>query len=243
MTFPPSPEQPQYSGQPPYPQQQYGQAPSGQGQYGQGQYGQGQYGQPPYGQPPYGQGQYGQPLPPRGAASPDDLSLPLYGATFGQAVSRFLKQYADFTGRASRSEYWWSALFTVLMTLIPTALVIVGVIVGAVSAASSQDSFGSDSGSGTGSAPGYEPSVVDFGPAGILISVGLVLLMLASLALIVPSLAISWRRLHDGNFPGPFYFLTLVPSVGSVILLVLLLLPSKAEGQRFDQPAHLPTLR
>ena len=34
---------------------------------------------------PGGQGFGGAP---RGAASPDDLSLPLYGASFGQAVKR-----------------------------------------------------------------------------------------------------------------------------------------------------------
>lgn len=31
--------------------------------------------------------------------------------SFGNAVSTCLKKYADFTGRASRAEYWWFALF------------------------------------------------------------------------------------------------------------------------------------
>lgn len=34
------------------------------------------------------------------------LEGPLYGATFGESVRRFFRTYADFTGRASRSEFW-----------------------------------------------------------------------------------------------------------------------------------------
>jgi uncharacterized membrane protein YhaH (DUF805 family) len=34
----------------------------------------------------------------------------LYGATLGQAVSRFFRNYARFSGRASGSEYWWVQL-------------------------------------------------------------------------------------------------------------------------------------
>lgn len=44
---------------------------------------------------------------PVGATDPRDLTLPLYGATFSQALSRFFRSYARFSGRASRSEYWW----------------------------------------------------------------------------------------------------------------------------------------
>lgn len=35
---------------------------------------------------------------------------PYYGAPIGAAVKRFFKKYTAFTGRASRSEYWWVAL-------------------------------------------------------------------------------------------------------------------------------------
>ena len=38
---------------------------------------------------------------------PDDMSKPLYGATFGQAVVRFFSRYARFKGYSSRSEFWW----------------------------------------------------------------------------------------------------------------------------------------
>ena len=35
--------------------------------------------------------------------------------TFSEAISRALTNYCRFTGRASRSEYWWWALFTFLI--------------------------------------------------------------------------------------------------------------------------------
>lgn len=35
--------------------------------------------------------------------------------TFGESITTCLAKYADFDGRASRSEYWWFYLFTVLV--------------------------------------------------------------------------------------------------------------------------------
>lgn len=35
-----------------------------------------------------------------------------YRVSFSDAVQRAISQYCDFSGRASRSEYWWWALFT-----------------------------------------------------------------------------------------------------------------------------------
>lgn len=53
-----------------------------------------------------------------GATDPRDLTLPLYGATFGQALVRFFRSYARFSGRASRSEYWWVQLAFLLALLL-----------------------------------------------------------------------------------------------------------------------------
>src|SRR6218665_2902761 len=44
-----------------------------------------------------------------GAATP--LWAPLYGATMRQAWTRFWKKYATFSGRASRSEFWFAYLW------------------------------------------------------------------------------------------------------------------------------------
>ena len=37
--------------------------------------------------------------------------------TLGQSVSSVFKKYAIFSGRASRSEYWYFYLFNVLMSM------------------------------------------------------------------------------------------------------------------------------
>lgn len=37
--------------------------------------------------------------------------------TFGESIQTCFSKYADFSGRASRSEYWWWALFVFLTTL------------------------------------------------------------------------------------------------------------------------------
>ena len=42
--------------------------------------------------------------------------------TFGQAIHTCLRKYADFAGRAARSEFWWFILFTALVSAALTAL-------------------------------------------------------------------------------------------------------------------------
>lgn len=134
------------------------------------------------------------------------LDQPLYGASFGQAVSRFFRKFATFTGRASRSEYWWVALFTALVYLVLS--IIAGVLGGLTSP-------------GNGEAgPGFVPVAI--------------LLGLFWLATVIPGIALTVRRLHDVNLAGWLIFLNLLPSVGSVILLVLSVLPSSPLGVRFD---------
>jgi len=41
---------------------------------------------------------------------------------FGQAISSCLSNYATFSGRASRSEFWWFFLFQVLASLAASML-------------------------------------------------------------------------------------------------------------------------
>lgn len=41
---------------------------------------------------------------------------------FGQAISNCLSQYATFSGRASRSEFWWFFLFQVLVQIAAATL-------------------------------------------------------------------------------------------------------------------------
>ncbi|MFJ3034320.1 DUF805 domain-containing protein [Curtobacterium pusillum] len=91
--------------------------PYGQNQdpYGQQPYGQQPYGQQPYGQQPYGaQNSYGAPTPNGQQQGPPPLWAPWYGIPFPQAFLRFWKKYVRFDGRASKSEYWFWALWYVI---------------------------------------------------------------------------------------------------------------------------------
>jgi len=133
------------------------------------------------------------------------LSAPLPGATIGQAVTRFFRKYATFAGRASRSEYWWWVLVNFIVTGVLTGLAYTGT------------SF-------------TETGMV----TGPLYWVFIVLASAWGLAVIIPTLALIWRRLHDTNRPGAWFFLVFIPFVGGIILLVFVLLPSDPAGARFD---------
>ena len=51
------------------------------------------------------------------------------------------------------------------------------------------------------------------------------------------------RRLHDANYSGWFYLLSLIPGVGGLIILIFMVLPSHPQGARFDaRPAHPPAV-
>lgn len=59
------------------------------------------------------------------------------------------------------------------------------------------------------------------------------LAVLLWLALIVPSIAATARRLHDTNRSGWWILISLVPFVGSIILLVFVLMPSDPQANQF----------
>lgn len=54
---------------------------------------------------------------------------------------------------------------------------------------------------------------------------------LISLLLLLPTLAVTVRRLHDTGHSGWWIFISLVPLIGSIWLLVLLLSDSAEENQ------------
>lgn len=41
---------------------------------------------------------------------------------FGQAISTCFAKYATFSGRASRSEFWWFFLFQILVSIVASML-------------------------------------------------------------------------------------------------------------------------
>jgi uncharacterized membrane protein YhaH (DUF805 family) len=61
---------------------------------------------------------------------------------------------------------------------------------------------------------------------GVIESNGL-LVNLYSLAVLLPSLAVSVRRLHDTGRSGWFLLLALIPVIGSIVLLVFMVQDSK----------------
>ena len=61
----------------------------------------------------------------------------------------------------------------------------------------------------------------------------LFLLIVIFLALIVPYVSVAVRRLHDINKSGWWYWITLVPCIGGIWLIVLLATPSTAGQNQF----------
>lgn len=105
------PPQPQYQ-QPAYQQQPQYQQPAYQQQPQYGGYQQPQYQQPPYGQYGYGAVDYKQQM--------SDQHFATYGyrpqMDFGESIKTCFQKFADFSGRARRSEYWWFYLFYTLIS-------------------------------------------------------------------------------------------------------------------------------
>ena len=60
-----------------------------------------------------------------------------------------------------------------------------------------------------------------------------VLGLLYSLAIIVPILAVMVRRLHDTGRSGWWWFIQLVPIIGSIIFLVFLVLDSQEGDNKY----------
>ncbi|GAA2173106.1 hypothetical protein GCM10009846_13690 [Agrococcus versicolor] len=154
--------------------------------------------------------------------TPRSLRLPLVGASFSTAIVRFFRKYVDFGGRASRSEYWWVVL---ALTLASFAVQI---------AADVAD----------GPTPRGSESTIDFAlpfvPGIGVPAVGLdspwgVVASLLALAVLLPSLSLSWRRLHDTDRSGWWYLIVLIPVVGWIAMLIFMLQAPRPEGARFDR--------
>ena len=63
--------------------------------------------------------------------------------------------------------------------------------------------------------------------------VGSYLFVLWGLVTLIGSLALGARRLHDANLSGFWQFLHVVVGIGSLVLLVMFLLPRNPKGERF----------
>ena len=130
------------------------------------------------------------------------------------------KRYAEFSGRSRRMEYW---MFTLLNVIV--AVVLSLVIFGAGGAA----------GMFTPDASGNPPAGIGalFGGMGLI-------LVVYVLAILIPSIAVTVRRLHDRDMSGWWYLGAIIggmiPVVGflvSIAFLVLMALPGTPGPNRF----------
>jgi uncharacterized membrane protein YhaH (DUF805 family) len=160
------------------------------------------------------------PTQPSAVGQPPPVGQPLYGASFGQAVQRFFRGYVKFSGRASRSEFWWAYLLVTVLTLvaqIPFWIAWIRFMAEAMALEASP-----------GAAADSDAMLAAMGP--MLGWMGVMLLVV--LALFLPYLAVQWRRLQDANFHGAFALLNII-SLG-IVPFVMSFFPSHPAGVRFD---------
>jgi uncharacterized membrane protein YhaH (DUF805 family) len=102
-----------------------------------------------------------------------------------------LKNYADFSGRARRSEYWYFFLFYLLIYI---GLAFVGTLFG---------------------------------------KTGAVIPLLFMVAMIIPSLSVGARRLHDIDRSGWWLLISFIPLIGALVLLAFVVQDSQDGENRF----------
>ena len=119
-----------------------------------------------------------------------------------EAYKKFWKGYVDFEGRSTRSDYWFVYLVNVLITFAYFLL---------------QAVFG---------------GLVAVTESSFLAVISLILLLIFfayGIAAFLPSIALTVRRLRDAGYNWPYIFVTFIPFVGWIILVVLLCKPTKVE--------------
>lgn len=117
-----------------------------------------------------------------------------------QAYIEFWRNFADFTGTATRSEYWYVSLVHFLMGLFAGFFGFIGLL---------------------------KALITDQMPsAGVLIVT--IVIIVYSVAAIIPLLSLTIRRLRDAGFHWAMIFIQYVPFIGGIVLLVLTCMPSKS---------------
>jgi uncharacterized membrane protein YhaH (DUF805 family) len=60
--------------------------------------------------------------------------------------------------------------------------------------------------------------------------------LLFNLAILLPSIAVGARRLHDTNRSGWWQLIALIPVLGTIVLIVFFVLEGDAEDNKFGAP-------
>lgn len=126
--------------------------------------------------------------------------------SFGEAIRSGFDNYANFSGRASRSAYWWWALFNFLVSLAAQIL----------------------------------DRALGLGPVGADTTYGLragVITGLLGLALLLPSLAVGVRRLHDTDRSGWWILIVIIPIIGWLVLIFFFVTPGTPGPNRYGPPS------
>lgn len=105
-----------------------------------------------------------------------------------------LKRYADFSGRSRRMEFWMWQLFQVIVYVI---VLVLAMVVGA-----------------GGLMTGDPTAAASAGGAALLI---MALYGIYALAVIIPSIAVAVRRLHDTNRSGWWFLAPIVPYIIGIV--------------------------
>ena len=131
------------------------------------------------------------------------------------AYKNFFKNYAEFTGRSTRPDFWWVWLGNLILSIpfwiIYFYIVYLSTVMDSVSDLASEATF---------------------------MVLGLVVIIYAIfyLAILVPTLALSVRRLRDAGFHWAFIFLRFAP-MGGIALLILFAMPTKEiEVVNYSEP-------
>jgi uncharacterized membrane protein YhaH (DUF805 family) len=131
-----------------------------------------------------------------------------------------LRRYAEFSGRSRPKEYWMFVLFVAVTMLVLTFV---------------------DSALGLG---GTSERYLSRGPMGFAMGFsnsGGLLTALFALGVLVPSIAVGVRRLHDTDRSGWWLLIGLVPLIGTIVLLVFLISGGTRGPNRFGaDPLELP---
>lgn len=125
------------------------------------------------------------------------------------AYKSMFKKYAQFNGRSRRSEYWLASVMNFIIVMAFYLIMFIPMMIDITS--------------------NGEPSSLTAGIMGIF---GLLIFAYA-IAILVPSLAMSVRRLHDTGRSGWFLLLNLIPYIGGIIIFVFSVLDSQPGANQY----------
>ena len=128
-----------------------------------------------------------------------------------------LKRYCDFNGRTARKEFW---MFVLISTIISIILSIIDNIIGTQIVLHQWAPIGGDA------AAGIDPTTIRPLEIGSLQSV-------YTLAVLLPSIGVAVRRLHDTGRSGWWWLLNFICCIGWIVLLVFYCLPSTQGDNKY----------